>query len=130
MFCIQVKINRYIHSHFQVHFQLAVQILMNRCAAKHKVSHSVFKICIKGPGREKTCLRGFANNIGADKPVPTHSLISAFVIRLLESIISRLASSEISIFKLVSVAEETGLSLTLSETPKTGFVEWRPKLYQ
>ena len=33
---------------------------------------------------------------------------SAFVIRFLESIISKLAVSEISIFKLVSVAEETG----------------------
>ena len=30
--------------------------------------------------------------------------------------------SEIFIFYLVSVAEETGLSLPLSETPKTGFV--------
>ena len=33
-----------------------------------------------------------------------------FVIRLLESIISKLASSEISIVLLVSVAVETGLS--------------------
>ena len=29
---------------------------------------------------------------------------------------------EISILQLVSVAEETGLSLALSNTPKTGFV--------
>ena len=41
----------------------------------------------KGPRREKTCLRWVAD-----------SLISAFVIRLLESIISRLATSEISYF--------------------------------
>ena len=34
--------------------------------------------------------------------------------------------SKISIFKLVSVAEETALNLTLSETPKTGFVTSRP----
>ena len=53
-------------------------------------------------------------------------LISAFVIRLLESIISKLASSDISIFQLVSVAEETGLSLALSETSKTGFFAVRP----
>ena len=33
-----------------------------------------------GPQREKTCLRGFANNKGADQPVHTRSLISAFVI--------------------------------------------------
>ena len=48
-----------------------------------------------GPRREKTCLRGFANNKGADQPVHPHSLISVFVILLLESIISRLATSEI-----------------------------------
>ena len=29
-------------------------------------------------------------------------------------------------FKLVSVAEETGFSLALSETPKTGFVASQP----
>ena len=51
-----------------------------------------------GPGREKTCLRVFANNIGADQPAHMRSLISAFVIRLLQSMISRLALSEISIF--------------------------------
>ena len=33
------------------------------------------------PRREKTCLRGFANNTGADLPVHPRSLISAFVIR-------------------------------------------------
>ena len=51
------------------------------------------------------------------------SLISAFVIRSIESTcaISKLATSEISIFKLVSVAEQAGLSLTWSETPKTNF---------
>ena len=80
-----------------------------------------------GPRREKTCLRGFANNKGADQPAHPRSLISAFVIPLLKSIISRLATSEISLFYLVSVAEETGLSLALSETPKTGFLTSRPK---
>ena len=54
------------------------------------------------------------------------SLISAFVVRLLESIISKLATREISLFKLVSVAEETGLSLNLSESQKTGFHTARP----
>ena len=39
---------------------------------------------------------------------------------------SQLASSEFSIFWLVTVAEETSLNLTLSETPKTGFVTTRP----
>ena len=54
------------------------------------------------------------------------SLISAFVIRLFKSIISILATGEISIFWLVFVAEETGLNLALSETPKTGFLATRP----
>ena len=45
----------------------------------------------------------------------THSLISAFVIHLLESIISKLATTKFSIYFLVSVAEETGLSPVLSK---------------
>ena len=69
-----------------------------------------------GPRREKTCLRGVANN----------RLISTFVIRFFESFIYNLDIGEISIFKLVSVAEETGLKLALSDTPKTGFVTTRP----
>ena len=55
-------------------------------------------LIISGPRRKKNCLRGFANNKGADQPAHSLSLISAFVIRLLEIIISRLATSEISIF--------------------------------
>ena len=51
-----------------------------------------------GPRREKTCLRGFAKNTGADHPAHPRSLISAFVFRLSKSIISRLATSEISNF--------------------------------
>ena len=51
-----------------------------------------------GLRRDKTCLRGFANNKGADQSAHPRRLISAFVIRLLERIISKLATSEISIF--------------------------------
>ena len=53
---------------------------------------------IYGPQREKTCLRGFANNTGADQPAHPRSLISAFVIRFLESIICKLATGDISTF--------------------------------
>ena len=60
-----------------------------------------------------TCLQGFANNKGADQCAHLHSLISTFVIRLLESIISKFDTSEISLFELFSVAEQTGLNLTL-----------------
>ena len=44
-----------------------------------------------------------------------------FIIHLLESIISKLYTSEDSIFWLVSVAEQAGLSLALSENPKADF---------
>ena len=50
-----------------------------------------------GPRREKTCLRVFANK-GADQPAHPRSLTSAFVFRLLEIILSILATSKISIF--------------------------------
>ena len=50
------------------------------------------------PRREKTCLGGCANNKGADQPALLRRLISAFVLSLSESIISRLATREISIF--------------------------------
>ena len=39
---------------------------------------------IRGPRREKTYLRRFSNNTGADQPVHQRRQISAFVIRLLE----------------------------------------------
>ena len=51
-----------------------------------------------GPRREKTCLWWFVNNKGVDQYAHQCSLISAFVIRLLESIIYKLATSKISIF--------------------------------
>ena len=43
--------------------------------------------------------------------------------------LSKLATSEISIFYLVYVAGQTGLSLALSETLTTGFVATRPTWY-
>ena len=55
------------------------------------------------------------------------SLISAFVICFLESNICKLATDKISIFYLVSVAEETGMKIALSETPKTDFLTTWPK---
>ena len=48
-----------------------------------------------GPRREKTCLRGFANNTGADQPAHPRRLISAYVIRFLQSIIYGLATGQI-----------------------------------
>ena len=69
---------------------------------------------------------GFTNNTGADQPAHLRRLISTFVIHFLKSIISKLATGEISNFFLVSEAEETCLNIVLSETPKTGFFATRP----
>ena len=64
---------------------------------------------------------GFVNNIGTDQTERLRSLISAFDFQLFKSIKSILAMIEISIFQLISVAEQIGLNLSLSESPKTGF---------
>ena len=65
------------------------------------------------------------DNKGADQPVYSGSLISAFVICLLENIISKFATSK---FSSQSVAAESGLSFTLWETLKIGFVASSPIL--
>ena len=67
----------------------------------------------------------FANNKGADQPAHPRSLISTFVVRCLDSTLPAVSISEISSLYLASVAAHAGLSLTWSETPKTGFlVTW------
>ena len=63
---------------------------------------------------------GFACNKCADEPALPRSLISTFIIRVLESIISRLAMSEIPILWLVSVVEQAGLNPTLTEINQMG----------
>ena len=72
---------------------------------------------------------GFANNKGVDQPAHPRRLINAFAIGFLESIISKLATNDVSIFELVSVAEATGLNLAYPKTPKTVFIESNPILY-
>ena len=51
-----------------------------------------------GCDARKACLRRYGDNKGTDQPAHPRSLISTFVIHSLESIISRLAASEISTF--------------------------------
>ena len=65
---------------------------------------------------------GSANNKGTDQLAHRRSLISAFAIHLLKSIILKLAPSKISLFYLVSVAEKAVFGMIFSETLKTGFV--------
>ena len=64
----------------------------------------------------------YTNNKGTDQPAHPLCLISAFVVRCVESIIPILAKSKVSRLKLASIAEQAGMSLTWSQTPKTGFL--------
>ena len=64
----------------------------------------------------------YANNKGADKPAHPHSLISAFIVRILDSIIPLVSRSKISRLYLASEAAQPGLRFTWSETSKTGFL--------
>ena len=67
----------------------------------------------------------YANNKGADQPAHMRSLISAFVVCCLYSIISLVSITEISSLYLASVAAQASLCLTWSKTPKTGFLMMR-----
>ena len=49
------------------------------------------------PGHEIMCLMSYANNKGADQPAHPRSLISAFIVHCLDSILSLDSISEISI---------------------------------
>ena len=60
-------------------------------------------------------------NKDADQPAHPHSLISAFVIHCLDSIIPLVSIPKISSLWLASVAEQAGLSLTWSQTPEDRF---------
>ena len=60
----------------------------------------------------------YANNKGADQPAHPRSLISAFVVRCLDSVMSLVSVTKISSLMLASVAEQASLSLTWSETPE------------
>ena len=71
--------------------------LLTLNARENKQDKYLNPFMLFGPRREKTSLRGIANNKSADQLDP-RSLTSAFVTHLLEIIISRLTSSQISIF--------------------------------
>ena len=66
---------------------------------------------INEPGHEKMCLMLNANNKGADQPAHPRSLISAFIVRCLDSVMSLVCVTKISSLKLASVAEQASLSL-------------------
>ena len=67
----------------------------------------------------------YANNKGSDQPAHPRSLISTFVVRSLDSVILVVAMYKISRLLLVSVIAQTGLSLSWSQTARTGFLATR-----
>ena len=67
------------------------------------------------PHHEKTCFMSYVTNKGADQPAHPRSLIGAFVVHCLDSIMS--IPSKYKISRLVYVAEQTCLSLTWLKTP-------------
>ena len=75
------------------------------------------------------CLVPYANNKGADQPAHPRSLISAFIFRCLDSIISLVSVSKSSSLMLASVADQASLSLTWSENPEDSFSQYEAHLY-
>ena len=63
----------------------------------------------------------YANNKDADQPANPRSLISVFVIRCLDSVITVVSITEISRLRRASVAEQAGLSLPWSQNPEDRF---------
>ena len=63
----------------------------------------------------------YANNKGADQPAHPRSLISALVVRCLDSVMSLVSVTKISSLMLASIAEQASLRLTWSETPEDTF---------
>ena len=78
----------------------------------------------------KTVL-SYANNKGADQPAHPRSLISAFVVRCVDSLIPMLAKTKLSRLYLytASAAEQAGLSRTWSQTQNPGLLMTWPILY-
>ena len=73
------------------------------------------------PGHEKMCLMPYANNKGADQTAHLRSLISAFVVCCLYSVMSLVSVIKISSLMVASIAEQASLSLTWSEIPEDMF---------
>ena len=69
----------------------------------------------------KKCVMSYVNNKGADQTAHPRSLISAFVVRCLDSIISLDSIAEISRLQLACVAAQAGLWLAWSETREDTF---------
>ena len=71
----------------------------------------------------------YANNKCADQPAHSRNLISAFVVRCLDSVMSLLSVTKISSLMVASVAEQASLSMTWSETPEDTFSHDEAQLF-
>ena len=78
---------------------------------------------------EKTYLMSYAKNKGADQPAHLRSLISAFVVRCLDSVMSLVSVTKISSPMPASVAEQANLSPAWSETPEDTFSHDKAHMY-
>ena len=72
-----------------------VSLIQNICTVFYGVTCTSVTYANE-PGHEKMCLMSYANNKGADQPAHPRRLISAFVVRCLDSIISLDSIAEIS----------------------------------
>ena len=76
---------------------LRLQCHLTFCQNIHSCSFSQYnQLFYIKPCHEKTCCMPYANNKGADQPAHPRSLISAFVVHCLDSIIPLISISEIS----------------------------------
>ena len=96
---------------------------------RSSLKKKMFCVFTNGPRREKTWIWWFSNNKGADQPTLMHSLISAFVARLLESFISRLAMTEISIFQASLCRWADWFESHFVKNPENRFCGEKPELY-
>ena len=99
-----------------------IQILdrcVTNCRRRH--CHRTKTNIIYEPGHKKMCLMSYVNNKGTDQPAHPRSLISAFVVRCLDSIISLASIVKISRLKLASEADQAGLNLNWSHIPEDTF---------
>ena len=71
----------------------------------------------------------YVNNKDADQPAHPRSLISAFVVRCPDSVMSLISVTNISNLMLASVAEQASLSQTWSETPEDTFSYDEAQMY-
>ena len=65
-----------------------ITAVKNQLVLHRGIALVIFELKLLEPGHEKICLMSYANNKSADQPAQLRSLISAFVVHCLESIIS------------------------------------------